>query len=134
MIEKYYTIRLKIYFYITNFLNFSDSQSAKEVGDDENKLKSVNKLRTVDFAGLFHNFQLELVLFSNNNDRGKLKQEICLRLYAVNKNNAKERFLILPLNTLPWLRAQMADMLAKHDGTEQIEKEAPAEIPHKFLQ
>ena len=39
----------------------------------------------------------------------------------------------LPLKTLPWLRNQMAEILAKHDGTEEIEKEAPAQIPQKFL-
>ena len=79
----------------------------------------------MEFTGLFDNFQLELAL----NDRG-----ICLGLISVHKINNKRSVLNLPLKALPWLREQMAEMLAKHDGAEQIEKEAPAKMPEKFLQ
>jgi len=83
--------------------------------------------------GQKHKFELGLVLFINT-DRGILENEICLRLYAINIINAKERMLNLPLHALPWLRKQMAEMLTKHDGTEEIEKEAPLQIPTQFLQ
>ena len=59
------------------------------------------------------------------------KKEIRFRLMA-NKETIKQKTLNMPLKALPWLREQLTEMLAKHDGTEQIEKETPAQIPQKF--
>ena len=67
-----------------------------------------------------------------NMDNEKICKEISLGLTAMNEANMKRR-LILPLKTLPWLREQMAEMLIRHDGTEKIEKEAPAKIPQQIL-
>jgi len=92
----------------------------------------VLKLKTVKMTGQHHKFRLELLLFINM-DRGMLERRICLGLFDANKITAKESRMILPLQALPWLRKQMAEMLAKHDGTEKIEKEAPAEIPQQFF-
>ena len=78
------------------------------------------KLRTVELMGLFHKFRLELVFFSNTHIVNGQKQ-ICLDIFAIHKINSKERNLTFPLLALPWLREQMAEMLVKHDGTEQIE-------------
>jgi hypothetical protein len=88
------------------------------------------KLKSVEFTGKRHKFQLELMFFPNTHNGQK---QIGIRLCAVNKITANEIGMILPLLALPWLRRQMAEMLAKHDGTEQIEKEAPAQIPKQFF-
>jgi hypothetical protein len=86
------------------------------------------KLRNVLFTGFRHQFQLELVLFINEN-KWKMEKRICLRLTAINiQATNRNRTLTLPVQTLPWLRKQIAEMLIRHDGTKKIEKEAPAKI------
>lgn len=79
--------------------------------------------------GIYHKFQLELLLFPNG------QKQICFGIFAEHKiTNARRRGqMALPLQALPWLRKQMAEILAKYDGTEKIEKEAPAQIPKQFL-
>ena len=90
------------------------------------------KLHNAEFIGLNHKFQLELLFFPNAHQPNGEKQ-ICLRLYGLNKITKKERYIILPLHSLPWLRKEMAKMLAKHDGTETILLKATAQIPKQFF-
>jgi hypothetical protein len=73
--------------------------------------------------GLFHKFQLELVLYPKEHQMNGKKQ-IYLGLISFNKTNQKI-WLILPLKSLPWLREQMTEILAKHDGTVEKGKETP---------
>jgi hypothetical protein len=82
--------------------------------------------------GLYHKFQMELILFIKP-ENDEIDKQISLRLNAINKINAKEWGTFFPLRALPWLRNQMAEILVKHDGTEAIILEAPAQIPKQFI-
>ena len=83
-------------------------------------------------TGLHKKLQLELLLFPNEHQPTGQKS-ICLRLLAFKESIDKRKGMILSLLALPWLRRQMAEMLAKHDGTEQIAMEAPAQIAKQFF-
>jgi hypothetical protein len=88
-------------------------------------------LKIVELSGQQHKFHLELALFPEMHNS---PMEICLGFSAMQKIYEHNTWLpFLPLQALPWLRRQMAEMLAKHDGTEEIVKEAPAQIPKQFF-
>jgi len=99
---------------------------------DEAGSKIELNLQTVEMIGVNNKFQLELIIFPNMDNENNNK--ICLKICTVHKikRNVKKK-MTLPLKTLPWLRKHMAEILAKHDGTEEIEKEASVQIPQKFL-
>lgn len=85
--------------------------------------------------GQYHKFKLELLFYIKIINK-KNDKEIRLELSALHNITQHNIWLpFLPLKTLPWLREQMAEMLAKHCGrsSEEIEVETPTQIPEKFL-
>ena len=68
-----------------------------------------------------------------NTDNRGIRKEICLAISSIHKKTMKKKTMFLKLEALPWLRNQMAEMLSKYDGTEQIAKDAPAQIPQKLF-
>ena len=90
------------------------------------------KLRTVEVIGRHHKFHVELVFFPYVH-QVDIQKQIRLFLLSFNETTKRKGTLNLPLHTLPWLRKQMAEMLVKYDGTEEIAKEAPTQIPQKFF-
>jgi hypothetical protein len=91
----------------------------------------ISKLKIVELTGQTNKFQLELLFFPNMNNDGQ--KQICLGLFAIQKITNNKNQMTLPLQALPWLRNQMAEILAKYDGIEPIAKDEPAQIPQKFF-
>jgi hypothetical protein len=72
-------------------------------------------------GGTNYDFKLSVV-FHQWSGQWNLKMR---SVKTVNEHN--ERFVHIPLYTVPWLRRQMVTMLAKHDGSVQMDK--PSSIP-----
>jgi hypothetical protein len=101
--------------------------------DNGGSNKSVLKRQTVEMIGCLHKFQLELLFFLDMGSKKNI-QKCLFQLRANRLADNNSNLILLPLEALPWLREHMADMLIRHDGTEAIEREAPAKIPKQFLE